>query len=47
MKYRLKQMLIKEFLHMFRDVRMRMVVMVMPLTYHLLSRIKVPKWPHP
>lgn len=31
MKYRLKQMLIKEFLHMFRDVRMRMVVLVMPL----------------
>jgi len=30
-KYRLKQMLIKEFLHMFRDVRMRAVVLVMPL----------------
>ncbi len=31
MRYRIKQMLIKEFLHMFRDVRMRLVVLVMPL----------------
>lgn len=31
MRYRIKQMLIKEFLHMFRDVRMRMVVLGMPL----------------
>ncbi len=28
---RIKQMLIKEFLQMFRDVRMRMIVLVMPL----------------
>ncbi|ACL03723.1 ABC-2 type transporter [Desulfatibacillum aliphaticivorans] len=31
MKERIKQMLIKEFLQMFRDKRMRMVIMVMPL----------------
>ena len=31
MRYRIKQMLIKEFLHMFRDVRMRLVILVMPL----------------
>jgi ABC-2 type transport system permease protein len=31
MVLRIKQMLIKEFLQMFRDVRMRMVVLVMPL----------------
>ncbi|MBI9076520.1 MAG: ABC transporter permease [Desulfatibacillum sp.] len=31
MKERIKQMLIKEFLQMFRDKRMRMVILVMPL----------------
>jgi ABC-2 type transport system permease protein len=31
MLIRIKQMLIKEFLQMFRDVRMRMVVLVMPV----------------
>ncbi|MFZ5569067.1 MAG: ABC transporter permease [Thermodesulfobacteriota bacterium] len=31
MRYRIRQMLIKEFLQMFRDVRMRMVVLGMPL----------------
>jgi ABC-2 type transport system permease protein len=31
MVLRIRQMLIKEFLQMFRDVRMRMVVLVMPL----------------
>ena len=28
---RIKPMLVKEFLHMFRDVRMRLVVLVMPI----------------